>query len=1022
MGEKLIVGPFNRGLRNDTTAFVIDDDSFPNLINAYQWRKRIKRKRGTSFLCRLQRFFNSLLTTYNPGNTTFNLVAGAGNILTGFTTLEPNASLVPGSVTITDSTSGNTYTDANKDGTLQGTPAGTGTINYSNGAITITGGGTDTISALFSYYPDLSVMGLEDFINVSTQFPQTLGFDTTYAYNIITAFPYLAYNVSFYKNPATASFPGYVAKTNWTPVSWNGQNYQQFWTTNYQGALWATNGINVPFTTTNIGMQFAPAASISAVTIPTATTIQMTIAGSPLVIGDFVFINEFTDTTTPANSLRINFLSGFITAASAPGGANTVTITFPGANLPDGDTITPGIVQYLTNRSSTTVDCIRWYDGDPTNGNILNPGFSNGLGWVNFMPPLSRQIYSISDTPALQYYLVGCRMIIPFKDRLIFLGPVIQASTGNPIYLQDTVIYSQNGTPYYTSNFTADPSLSTTVFTPILVPINQTATAPAYWEDQTGFGGNIQAGVDQPIITAGFKEDVLIVGFTTIQTRLVYTGTDLFPFEFFLVNSDFGSGSTFSAVIMNDGVITRGQRGYIITDQTGAQRIDLEIPDQAFQINLTNNGNERICAQRDFINEWIYFTYNANENPRIFPNQTLQYNYRNNSWAIFNEEYTTYGSFKKQTGFTWQTVGLVYPSWQVWNDPWDNGTSTLLQPQVIGGNSQGFVMVRENGTGEANSLYIQSFTGNTVTSPNHSLNQGDYIVINGCLGTVGNQVNGNIFSVANVTENTFTLDPNIGIAGTYLGNGLITRMYVPFIQTKQFPSAWGIGRKTRIGPQQYLFSTTPLGQITILIFLSQNSSFAYNSGTIVPDPTSINPALVYSTVLYTCTESTNLGLLPASTNMLDTANTNLQMISDVRNGTTGQAQTWHRINTSLLGDTVQIGFTMSDAQMRALATTTEAFAITGATNAFLCVLTCISTLSVGQEIKISGVLGMTELNGNVYQIVQVTPTTVTIAVNSLAFGTYISKGVATVITFPNQFAEIEFHGMILDVSPSGLLA
>jgi hypothetical protein len=29
-----------------------------------------------------------------------------------------------------------------------------------------------------------------------------------------------------------------------------------------------------------------------------------------------------------------------------------------------------------------------------------------------------------------------------------------------------------------------------------------------------------------------------------------------------------------------------------------------------------------------------------------------------------------------------------------------------------------------------------------------------------------------------------------------------------------------------------------------------------------------------------------------------------------------QDQIWHRINTSLLGDTVQLGFTMSDSQMR----------------------------------------------------------------------------------------------------------
>jgi len=56
-------------------------------------------------------------------------------------------------------------------------------------------------------------------------------------------------------------------------------------------------------------------------------------------------------------------------------------------------------------------------------------------------------------------------------------------------------------------------------------------------------------------------------------------------------------------------------------------------------------------------------------------------------------------------------------------------------------------------------------------------------------------------------------------------------------------------------------------------------------------------------VLYTCPESTNLGLTPA--------NINLNMVTASQ-----QQQIWHRMNTSLLGDTVQLGFTMSDTQMR----------------------------------------------------------------------------------------------------------
>ncbi len=254
-------------------------------------------------------------------------------------------------------------------------------------------------------------------------------------------------------------------------------------------------------------------------------------------------------------------------------------------------------------------------------------------------------------------------------------------------------------------------------------------------------------------------------------------------------------------------------------------------------------------------------------------------------------------------------------------------------------------------------------------------------------------------------------------SATDLGSGLITNMYVPTIMTKQFPTAWGMARKVRLGPQQYLFTTTNEAQITLLIFLSQNSSSAYNLGNIVPVPGSVNDSLIYSTILYTCPESTNLGLIPASSNMLDPANTNLQMVTAAQ-----QAQTWHRMNTSLIGDTVQIGFTMSDAQMRDLEVSGVPFAITMATQANPCVLTCPGQFETGQLIQIAGVVGMTELNGNIYQVITSNTTTVTINVNSSGFTAYVSGGTATPIAGINGFSEIELHAFILDTNPSQLLA
>jgi hypothetical protein len=1015
MGQKIVVGPINKGLRTDRTAFVIDNDSFPTLINAYQWRGRVKRKRGTSLLCRLQRFFNSTSISYTS-TSSFNLVAGAGNLISGFS-LQTNSSFVPGTITITDNTSGNVYTDDNKDGNLFIDPSPTiaGTINYANGAIALTGTTTDSVSASFVYNPDLPVLGLEDLQLIPTQFPGTLAFDDTYSYNILTAFPYSAYDVSFYKNPASGAYTDginpYVQKTNPTPLVWNGQDYQQFYSANYQGALWATNGITIPFTTTNLGMQFKV---ITTVTVNSTTNVTLTIATHGLVIGDFLFINEVVTTT------GINFQTGYVYNIVD---ANNVKVVFPNANIATNGT--GGIAQYLTSSPHPTKDCIRWYDGDPTNGNATNPTLTPGKGWVNFTPPLSNFNYVIADLPAAQYYLLTARMIVPFKDRLLCLGPVVCTSGGGIFYLQDTIIYSQNGTPYYTCSFQAGANYPlppvTGFYNQILVPANQTATPSAWFEDSTGFGGFVSAGISQPITTVSSNEDALVIGFSLIQTKIIFSGNDLVPFNFYIINSELGSASTFSTINMDRGVVTRGTRGYIITSQTESQRIDLEIPDQVFEINLTTNGNERFCAARDFINEWIYFSYpsNSRENNSIYryPDQTLLYNYRDNSWAIFNESYTTYGAFRRQTGFVWETVGMVYPTWESWNEPWEAGDSTLLQQEVIAGNQQGFIVVRDEGTGEATSLYIQGFNTSTniVTSPDHNLSNQDYIMINGCLGSIGTYVNGEIFSVFNVTQNTFQLNPTPAWASaTYFGSGLITKIYVPQIQTKQFPVAWDMARKTRLGPQQYLFTTTNDAQITLQIFLSQNSSSSYNSTTmgsypIVPQPGSVNNSLIYSAILYTCPESTNLGLTPA--------NTNLQMLTAPQQG-----QTWHRMNTSLIGDTVQIGFTLSDAQIRDLQVNGTPFSIMGATTANPCVLTCAGQFETGQLIQISGIVGMTQLNGNIYQVLTSSSTTVTINVNSSTFTAYISGGTATPISGINGFSEIELHGFILDTNPSQLLA
>ena len=913
MVDKLTVGPLDKGQRTNRLAFNIDNDAFPLLQNSYQWRGRVKRKRGTNLITRLQSTYQlGIVLSINTvaGVLTYSIVDILADPNVNLRSLYPNAEIVPTSVSVKRGGSGQLFTDPAGDGVLTG-GLGSGTINYSTGKLTITfvnDPGSRTMTVFFNLYLLLPVMGIEDFNLNTNTFPGTIAFDTVNSYRISTSYPYPSNNTNWYENPVSSGT--YVQKTDWTAFNWNGEDYRQFWTTNYQGALWATNGVNSPFTGGNIGMQFS---SITNVVISTPTTVDITTANN-LVIGDFVFINEVQGIT------GINWQTGYVTAANPA----SITVVFPSASIA-GAYALGGIVQYLTNNSDPTKDVIRYYTGSPTNNQIDSAfAFVTGSGWVNFMPPLSQSAFSIGDLPPAIYYLVGARMIVPFKDRLQFIGPVVQESSGAAIYLQDTVVYSQNGTPYYTASYTNSPNpLVDTPTSPtnsylqaFIVPPNQTAAPNAYFSDSPGFGGFITAGLDQPITTVDSNEDVLIMGFNPgYQVRYVYTGNDYLPFNFFVVNSELGSASTFSAITMDKGVITRGPRGYIITSQVDVSRIDLEIPDEVFEIQQVHNGNERFCAQRDFQNEWIYFTYLGNlfdTDVSPFPNTTLFFNYRDNSWGIFFETYTTYGSFRPATGLTWADLRKV--KWNSWTDPWNSGETTIYQPIVLGGNQQGFILERTDETDEDTSLWIQSINANTstITSPNHGLNDNDYILISDASGSIGIQVNGMVFSITVVDKDSFTLNPLLTSGSyTYLGNGLITRFYVPFIQTKQFPVYWDMGKKTRIGVQRYLLTKTDFSQITVNLYLSQDNTNAWNSGPITPDPDTENSSLMYSQVVFTCPESTNIGLTAYNVNMLQ-----LNQISSSRQNSNAQQQIWHRVNTSLIGDTIQIAFTMSDTQMR----------------------------------------------------------------------------------------------------------
>lgn len=815
---RVVISGFQTGLEKDKPDFLISNESFIRLMNAFIWRNRLRKKPGVQKLGRLQR--EATLSGIN--------LDGSGNLaatsLITALSLEASASLSPGTVSFSDGT--NTYTEpATPDGTLAGSPGGSGTIDYATTEITITGGAaSQPLTGTVDYFPNLPVMGIEDFDNdnktASSQVnrQETVFFDTTYAYEFSSG---SFIDASFYRT------------TN-APVIWHGADYQQFWSTNYQDAMFVTN--NVP------GMHGAVPATVT----PGVTT-AFTTTDDDLETGDIVFFNEFTGTAAST----INLQTATVTRVGV--GSYTVPINTSAGSLANG------IVQYLTKTATPTAstDGIRWFDG-------LDTSAPFSTGFVNFAPPLDN-LASSSTT-----YLVGARIIIPFGSRLLALGTfestsAILGGTAATYYPNRIRFCQVLGTCFYANN-----------------PSGGTASSDAWISNIQGFGGFIDLDSSERIVTAGVTQDTLVIGQETQQKKLQVTQSDTLPFTVQTINSEYGSESTHSTIVFDQGILTASDYGFIMTSTFNAQRFDNKIPDQIYELKQTDNGNERVTAIRDFQNQVVYFTYPQDITNNSYPNRTVLYNYNENNFAVFKESYTTYGIFRRVDGVPWEEIDFV--TWDEWQIPWELNVWSAEFPSVAAGNQQGYVMLKNFQSSNDPSLYISAVSGNNVTSPNHNLEIGDFV---GFKDLSDNAIK-YIRQVSSVTStDVVVFDGDLASDAPVAGLTEMVIMDNFDILTKRFPMAWQDGRKTRLGTSRYYLEKTNNGEFVVDILINQL------------DESDNNPSF---------------GSL-ISSNVIRTR-------PDDDLGFTGQAaesqRLWHRIPTSAVGDTIQLRFQMNETQMTSI--------------------------------------------------------------------------------------------------------
>lgn len=856
---------FNSGLQKNKKPFLLTEDAFVTLENAYVWRGEVKKREGMQLIGRYRRTFDDQ-SIGNSGASvwSFNIYSSIPSPITP----ETNAQIEPGSVRIyidPTVTSGaiTGYTNASDcEFTTGPTTLITGDIVTVSGVVIEPNTGLDmannewpNIEALansFKIGVDSHAWGTYASGGTWTHYAEGSGVEfvdqgngllTTNTAGNIGYIDYLTGDVflnhTFVGQPTTidfAYFPGLPAmgipiqetpgasnqQTLWfdtkycyfhdgsnfqeflplEAATWDGSDSDFFWGTNYRGSdaqqklFFVTNFVNS--------------------------------AGSPMRYTE----GSTWETFQPilGGTEQIQLLTNSLASASVAYGPAFLT------PLP----IAEGTVVITVSENGGLEDDVVFRD-TPKDGTLVSSGLNTGTiiystGEINltFNPGLPgtgtwtvTAVYQQAGT-----FLFSARVLIPYYGRLLAFNTWEGISVGDAVNISNRCRFSQIGSP---------------------------VQQDAWRSDIFGKGGFIDAPVNEDIISATFYKNTLIVYFDNSTWRLQYLGEYGIPFLWERISSDFGSESTFSPVLFDSGVLAVGNKAIIGSSGSDVQRIDLDIPDQVYRFTNADFGPERVHGVRDFKKElvyWCYPDYPNLETGQFYPNRTLVYNYRNNTYATFRNNVTCFGNFQYPANITWDRLDVF------WDNPnvfWDDGEQEGMS-LIASGNQHGFAHFygyndAETGADSSivamyqESLYVRNVTvGSTVVLeiPDHNLVTDEFIYLTGLNYIVpenddmepeagSTTLNDQIYIVKFEDKNNISIgkwDTNASEAvynfsptnvGDYVGGGVVALFPNIYIETKDFnPVKQPLGMNIKTSSIDFLFDASSPSPISVQMKMNTN--------------------------------------------------------------------------------------------------------------------------------------------------------------------------------------------------------